>query len=62
MSYQKPIPEKTPDNQPFWDAADRHELVLQICETCQSYNHPPGPACAKCGSSELSWEGQGSDI
>ncbi|MFJ5766360.1 Zn-ribbon domain-containing OB-fold protein [Lysinibacillus sp. NPDC093210] len=62
MSYQKPIPLKTQDNQPYWDAADRHELVLQKCETCNSYNHPPGPACAKCGSTELSWESQGSDI
>ena len=62
MSYQKPIPLKTQDNQPYWDAADRHELVLQKCETCKSYNHPPGPACAKCGSTELSWESQGADI
>ncbi|MFJ7666599.1 Zn-ribbon domain-containing OB-fold protein [Lysinibacillus sp. NPDC097195] len=62
MSYQKPIPLKTQDNQPYWDAADRHELVLQKCDTCHSYNHPPGPACAKCGSTELSWESQGSDI
>lgn len=62
MSYQKPIPVKTPDNQPYWDAADQHELVLQKCDTCQSYNHPPGPACAKCGSTEVSWESQGQDI
>ncbi|QPQ35744.1 MULTISPECIES: Zn-ribbon domain-containing OB-fold protein [unclassified Lysinibacillus] len=62
MSYQKPIPLKTQDNQPYWDAADRHELVLQKCETCNSYNHPPGPACSKCGATELSWESQGSDI
>lgn len=62
MSYQKPIPVKTQDSKPYWDAADRHELVLQKCETCNSYNHPPGPACAKCGSTELSWESQGSDI
>ena len=62
MSYQKPIPVKTQDSQPYWDAADRHELVLQKCQTCNSYNHPPGPACAKCGSAELSWESQGSDI
>lgn len=60
--YQKPIPLKTQDNQPYWDAADRHELVLQKCQTCHAYNHPPGPACAKCGSTELSWESQGSDI
>ncbi|MFJ7647147.1 Zn-ribbon domain-containing OB-fold protein [Lysinibacillus sp. NPDC097279] len=62
MSYQKPIPLKTQDNQPYWDAADRHELVLQKCETCNAYNHPPGPACSKCGATELSWESQGSDI
>ena len=62
MSYQKPIPLKTQDNQPYWDAADRHELVLQKCETCKAYNHPPGPACSKCGATELSWESQGSDI
>ena len=62
MSYQKPIPVKTQDSKPYWDAADCHELVLQKCETCNSYNHPPGPACAKCGSTELSWESQGSDI
>ncbi|MGM9923079.1 MAG: Zn-ribbon domain-containing OB-fold protein [Bacillus sp. (in: firmicutes)] len=62
MSYQKPIPLKNQDNAPYWDAADRHELVLQKCETCGEYSHPPGPACAKCGSTELSWESQGSEI
>ena len=60
--YQKPIPLKTQDNQPYWDAADRHELMLQKCQTCHAYNHPPGPACAKCGSTELNWESQGCHI
>ncbi|MEA0562628.1 MULTISPECIES: Zn-ribbon domain-containing OB-fold protein [Lysinibacillus] len=62
MTYQKPIPVKTQDNEPYWDAADRHELMLQKCEICHAYNHPPGPACAKCGSTELSWENQGTTI
>lgn len=62
MSYQKPIPLKTPDNSPYWDAADRHELHLQKCNSCHAYSHPPGPACAKCGSTDLSWEKIGSDI
>ncbi|WP_066383111.1 Zn-ribbon domain-containing OB-fold protein [Neobacillus mesonae] len=62
MGYQKPIPLKTQDNQPYWDAADRHELVIQKCESCQSYSHPPGPACAKCGSTEISWQNLGSEI
>jgi uncharacterized protein len=62
MGYQKPIPLKNQDNQPYWDGADRHELLIQTCESCQQYAHPPGPACAKCGSTELSWENFGSDI
>ncbi|WP_458461783.1 Zn-ribbon domain-containing OB-fold protein [Paenibacillus sp.] len=62
MSYQKPIPLKNEDNHPYWDAADKHELHLQKCDSCQAYSHPPGPACAKCGSTELSWENKGSDI
>ena len=62
MSYQKPIPLKNEDNHPYWDAADKHELQLQKCDSCQAYSHPPGPACAKCGSTELSWEKQGSDV
>ena len=62
MEYQKPIPVKTQDNTPYWDGADRHELILQKCNSCQEYSHPPGPSCAKCGSTELRWESQGSEI
>ncbi|WP_342514784.1 OB-fold domain-containing protein [Sporosarcina sp. FSL K6-1522] len=62
MTYLKPIPVKTPDNSPYWDAADRHELVLQKCESCKEYLHPPGPSCAKCGSPAVSWEEIGNDI
>ncbi|KAB7709036.1 hypothetical protein F9802_02595 [Bacillus aerolatus] len=62
MDYQKPIPLKNQDNHPYWDAADRRELLIQKCESCQHYSHPPGPACAKCGSTELSWENLGSEV
>ncbi|KON69411.1 Zn-ribbon domain-containing OB-fold protein [Peribacillus butanolivorans] len=62
MEFQKPIPLKTQDNSPYWDGADRHELILQKCKSCNEYSHPPGPSCAKCGSTELSWESQGNDI
>lgn len=62
MEFQKPIPLKTIDNHPYWDAADRHELAVQKCETCSAYNHPPGPSCAKCGSEEVVWEKLGSEI
>ncbi|MFS0575744.1 OB-fold domain-containing protein [Sporosarcina sp. 179-K 3D1 HS] len=60
--YEKPIPLKTEDNRPYWDAADRHELAVQKCTDCQTYLHPPGPACSKCGSQAVEWENLGSDI
>ncbi|GLY11174.1 Zn-ribbon domain-containing OB-fold protein [Pseudobacillus badius] len=62
MGYEKPMPVKTIDNSPYWNGADQHELVLQKCKRCQSYAHPPGPACASCGNLELEWENLGSEI
>ena len=62
MSYEKPIPLKTQDNHPFWDAADKHELKLQKCDDCHTYAHPPGPSCKNCGSTRMSWESFGSDV
>lgn len=60
--YEKPIPLKNGDNQPYWDAADQHELKLQKCAACRSFIHPPGPACPTCGNPETEWELLGSDI
>lgn len=62
MTYEKPIPLKTIDNHPYWDAADRHEFTLQKCEDCNTYAHPPGPACAKCGSENVYWESLGNEV
>lgn len=62
VSYEKPIPVKTMDNAPYWDAADRHTLELQKCEGCQKAIHPAGPACPHCGSAETSWQQYGNDI
>lgn len=60
--YEKPIPLKDQVNEPYWDAADQHQLALQKCTACNTYAQPPGPTCAKCGSDQLTWENLGSDI
>lgn len=62
MTYQKPIPLKDQDNQPYWDAADDHQLALQKCKDCNTYAHPPGPSCARCGSENISWEHLGDEV
>lgn len=61
-TYQKPIPLKDIDNAPYWDAADEHRLALQKCGDCKAYSQPPGPTCAKCGSTNVGWEDFGNDV
>ena len=50
------------DTAAFWDAAKEHRFVLQRCEDCQKFQHPPGPVCHRCRASNLIWsevEGRG---
>lgn len=61
-TYEKPIPLKTLDNAPYWDAADRHELALQHCEECNKYFNPAGPSCPSCGSQKVKWHTIGNEI
>lgn len=53
--YQKPLPFVSEVNRPYWDAARRHELVLQRCQECGHYRYPPGDTCPRCLSDRLAW-------
>ena len=37
---------------PFWEAARRHELVVQRCGACGAWQHPPGTRCHRCGATD----------
>ncbi len=50
-----PLPIPNPDNQEYWDACKRHELIVQRCSSCRAYRHPPLPNCFECGSGEWEW-------
>ena len=52
----KPLPAVDDLTQPFWDAAKRHELMLQRCKDCHYFNHPPRLACDACQSQQLDFE------
>ena len=54
-SMKKPLPGIDDLNRPFWQAAKRHELVLQRCRQCGSYRYPAGLICPECLSGELEW-------
>ena len=53
--YQKPLPGIDELSRPYWEAAKRHELVLQRCHQCGHYRYPPGESCPSCLSDELDW-------
>ena len=52
---KKPLPEITPVNQPFWDAAKEGKLIMQRCKDCQSWIWCPRPICVECNSDKLEW-------
>jgi len=51
----RPVPQPDEDSAPFWDAAARHELVIQKCASCGTVRHPPRPMCPACHSTDVTW-------
>lgn len=52
---QKPLPHIDEVSRPYWDAAKRHELLLQKCQECGHYRYPQGETCPSCLSDRLEW-------
>ena len=52
--YNKPLPEVTQDEKPFWDACKRHVLSLQKCQDCGSLRLP-SLICWNCLSMDSEW-------
>jgi uncharacterized OB-fold protein len=53
--YKKPIPAITPEMQPFFAAAKRHELVVQRCRGCGTHRFPVREICSTCLSRDAEW-------
>jgi uncharacterized OB-fold protein len=49
------IPSANFDTQPFWDGCGRGELLVQRCDACKAYRHPPSPICPACLSEKHQW-------
>jgi uncharacterized OB-fold protein len=56
MPYNKPLPQATPETQPFWDSLKRHQMQLQRCGDCNDFYFYPRPFCPKCSSRNVAWE------
>lgn len=46
----RPLPALTLDNTPFWTGGARGALLIQQCEACSFYIHPPTGFCPSCES------------
>ena len=53
--YTKPLPVIRPETAGFWEAARRHELVIQQCSDCGQWMFFPRFLCHQCGSENLTW-------
>jgi hypothetical protein len=51
----KPVPEPTPETQPFWDGCAAGELRIQRCTDCRVAYFYPRPVCPSCGSVAVEW-------
>ena len=52
--YKKQLPDITPLDKPFWDAAKRHELVAYRCLNCGTY-YSQVTDCLACDSPKMDW-------
>jgi uncharacterized protein len=55
--HASPRPRPAPDalSKPFWDGVAEGMLVIQRCNACEHYIHPPFPECTACRSSDLGY-------
>jgi len=53
--YTKPIPTITPEMRPFFEAAKRHELVVQRCTQCGTHRFPAREICSNCLARQVEW-------
>jgi uncharacterized OB-fold protein len=53
-----PAPAPLPDglDGPYWEGTRRHELVLQRCKDCQTWQWGPEWICHSCLSHDVGWQ------
>ena len=48
-------PEIFPENQPYWDAAAKGQLLVKKCKACGEVHHYPRDICPHCLSADTEW-------
>ena len=53
--YGKPVPRPDHVTREFWDAAKKHQLLIQHCRDCGAHQFLPQSCCRGCLSEEIEW-------
>ena len=53
--YKKSLPRIDEESKGFWEACQRHELVLQKCGACGTIRYYPRAVCAQCLADDTEW-------
>lgn len=56
IGYEGPLPKPDRDSEAYWEAARRHELVLQQCLECNRFRFYPRLVCPNCLSDKFEWK------
>ena len=51
-----PAPDRDGVDTEFWEAARRHQLAVQRCRACGTFQAPAEWVCHRCHSRDLGWE------
>jgi uncharacterized OB-fold protein len=58
--YRRPqlrlAPSPTAESKAFWTGGQRGQLLINRCDACGHFFHPPGPACWRCRSTDVAPE------
>lgn len=49
----RPLPLPDPETAFFWEGAQKGELLVLRCATCDHWIHYPKPSCPSCGSNDV---------
>jgi uncharacterized OB-fold protein len=53
--YNKPLPQRLPENEPFWEGLENREFRVPKCDDCGHWGWVPYPACRNCLSTNQTW-------
>lgn len=52
---ERPLPRLDEESRGFWEAARRHELVVQRCRSCGAFRYHARAVCPACLSDDTEW-------